>query len=58
MKEKIKEYISQLFAGEYDGGAYCDFGSVAAAATAGKDWLVAIWDLTGTDILAIAGQQA
>lgn len=58
MKEKIKEYLSQLFAGEYDGGAYCDFNSVAAAATAGKDWLVAIWDKTGANILAIAGQQS
>ena len=52
-------YFSQIFADgtEFDGGAYCDFSSTAAAATAGKDWLLAIFSADGTAIYAIAGQQ-
>jgi len=41
----------------YDGGEYCDFNSVAASAMAGKDILLGIWDSTGTNILAVAGQK-
>lgn len=43
----------QLFA--YD--TYCDFNSTAAAAIAGKDILLQVWDLTGSELLAVAGQQ-
>lgn len=43
----------QLFA-EPD---YCDFSSTAAQAVAGKDILICVWDETGTDLLALAGQQ-
>ena len=50
-------YISQIFAGEYDGNAYCDFTASAASAVAGKDILLAVWDTTGEHILAVAGQQ-
>lgn len=51
------EYIKQLFANEYDGGSYCDFSAASAKAVAGKDLLLAIWDSTGSKILAVAGQQ-
>lgn len=51
------DYIKQLFADEYDGGSYCDFSAASAKAVAGKDLILAVWDSTGTDILAVAGQQ-
>lgn len=51
------KYEKQLFTGEYDGGAYCDFSASAASAIAGKDILLAVWDATGANILAVAGQQ-
>jgi len=51
------DYIKQMFTGEYDGGAYCDFSAIADAVTAGKDWLLAVWDSTGANLLAVAGQQ-
>lgn len=51
------DYIKQMFTGEYDGGAYCDFTAVADAVSAGKDWLLAVWDATGANLLAVAGQQ-
>lgn len=54
----MKKYLKQLFEGEYDGNAYCDFSSTAAKAMAGKDLLLAIWNTDGTDILAIGGQQS
>ena len=50
-------YLEQMFAGEYDGGAYCDFSASAASAIAGKDILLAIWDEDGSHILAVAGQK-
>lgn len=53
----MNTYLKQMFAGEFDGGAYCDFSSTAAAATAGKDWLLAIFDATGENIYAIGGQK-
>ena len=37
---------------------YCDFSSTAASAMAGKDILLGIYDSTGDEILAIAGQQS
>ncbi len=53
----MTNYIKQMFTGEYDGGAYCDFSASAASAIAGKDILLAVWDATGANILAVAGQQ-
>lgn len=47
----------QLFAGEFDGNAYCDFNATSAKVTAGKDILLAIWSADGSEILAISGQQ-
>jgi len=48
-------YIKQLFA--YDENKYCDFNSTAAKATAGMNIILSIWDTTGENLLAIAGQQ-
>ena len=45
----------QLFA--FDGNEYCDFSSTSAKAIAGKDILLCIWNLEGTKLLAISGQQ-
>ena len=50
-------YISQIFTGEFDSNAYCDFTASAASAVAGKDILLAVWDTDGENILAVAGQQ-
>lgn len=41
----------------FDSNNYCDFTSSAARAVAGKDILLAIWNLDGTKLLAISGQQ-
>ncbi|MBC1272687.1 phage major tail protein, TP901-1 family [Listeria booriae] len=41
----------------FENSLYCDFTAGAANAVAGKDILLAIFDATGTDLLAIAGQQ-
>lgn len=54
----IKDFEKMLFAGEYDGGDYCDFSAAASNAIAGKDILLAIWNSDGSDILAISGQQS
>lgn len=54
---KSKENALQLFAGGYDGGAYCDFSSSAAKAIAGKDILLAIYNDDGSRLLAISGQK-
>ena len=51
------KYEKQMFANEYDGGEYCDFSASAASAIAGKDILLAVWDATGANILAVAGQK-
>lgn len=56
MKEKEINML-QLFAGEYDNGAYCDFSSSTAKAVAGKDILLAIYNLDGSKLLAVSGQQ-
>lgn len=45
----------QLFA--FDNNDYCDFTSSAAKAIAGKDILLCIWNIAGTELLAISGQQ-
>lgn len=57
------EYIKGIFddpdpSTAFDYGDYCDFSSTAANAVAGKDVLIAIWDSTGANILAIGGQQS
>ena len=41
----------------FEDNLYCDFTSGAAQAVAGKDILLAIFDETGENLLAIAGQQ-
>lgn len=41
----------------FEDNLYCDFTQGASKAVAGKDILLAIFDSTGTDLLAIAGQQ-
>lgn len=41
----------------YDSNVYCDFSSSSAKAVAGKDILLAIFDSTGMNLLAISGQQ-
>lgn len=51
------KYNLQLFAGGYDSNAYCDFSSTAAKAMAGKDILLAVWNLDGSKLLAVSGQQ-
>ncbi len=43
--------------GNFDSNNYCDYTSVAAKALAGKDILLAIWNMDGTKLLAIGGQQ-
>lgn len=54
---KNKEFKAlQLFSG-FDDNAYCDFSSSAAQAVAGKDILLCVFDSTGANLLAIAGQQ-
>lgn len=54
----MNEYKKMLFDGGYDGNAYCDFSASASNAVSGKDILLAIWDKTGENILAISGQQS
>ena len=54
MKNKLFRAL-QLFA--FDDNDYCNFTSSAAKAIAGKDILLCIWNLEGTQLLAISGQQ-
>lgn len=42
---------------EYENGAYCNFDSSATKAVAGKDIILAVFDATGADLLAISGQK-
>ncbi len=42
----------------YDNNAYCDFTTTTATAVAGKDILLCIFDNTGSELLAISGQQS
>lgn len=51
----MKEFRLQAFG--FDNNAYCDFSSSAAKAVAGKDILLAVYSLDGSDLLAISGQQ-
>lgn len=55
MKNRFYKAL-QLFA--FDSNSYCDFTSAAAKAIAGKDILLCIWNLDGTQLLAISGQQS
>jgi len=41
----------------FENNMYCDFTQGAAKAVAGKDILLAVFDSTGENLLAIAGQQ-
>lgn len=41
----------------FENNLYCDFTNGASKAVAGKDIVLAIFDPTGTDLLAVAGQQ-
>ncbi|KYG34910.1 phage major tail protein, TP901-1 family [Alkalihalobacillus trypoxylicola] len=41
----------------FEDNLYCDFTQGAAQAVAGKDIVLAVFDSTGSDLLAIAGQQ-
>ena len=54
MKNKVFKTL-QLFG--FDNNDYCNFTSSAAKAIAGKDILLCIWNLEGTQLLAISGQQ-
>ena len=49
-------YKKFIFAGEFDGGEYCDFDT-AASVLAGKDVLLGVWNSDGSKLLAISGQQ-
>lgn len=42
---------------KYEDNLYCDFDASAVQAVAGKDILLALFDSTGDDLLAVAGQQ-
>lgn len=42
----------------FESGAFCNFNEVAAKAVAGKDVILAVFDTTGADLLAVGGQQA
>jgi|SRR5690625_2510743 len=42
---------------EFEDNLYCDFDAEAVQAVAGKDILLALFDSTGTNLLAVAGQQ-
>lgn len=41
----------------FEDNLYCDFSGTATKAVAGKDILLAVFDSTGTNLLAVAGQQ-
>ena len=41
----------------FDSGVYCNFDASATKAIAGKDIVLAIFDETGVNLLAISGQQ-
>lgn len=42
----------------FDKNLYCNFDATATKAIAGKDILLAVFDATGANLLAIAGQQS
>lgn len=41
----------------FDNNLYCDFDATTTKAIAGKDILLAVFDATGANLLAISGQQ-
>lgn len=41
----------------FENGLYCDFDSTATKAMAGKDIILAIFDIEGVNLLAVSGQQ-
>ena len=51
----MKKLNLQKFA--FDSNTYCNFSSTANKALAGKDIILAVFSLTGDDLLAISGQQ-
>lgn len=54
----VQSETAQAVSGEiYDKGSYCDFSANAVKAIAGKDILLAIWDATGENLYAVAGQK-
>lgn len=56
----MNRYMKQMFADPttgYDNNGYCDFSASAAQAVAGKDLVLAVWNATGTKLLAVEGQQ-
>lgn len=44
-------------ANEFDNNSYCNFEANVSKAVAGKDIILGIWDETGSNLLAIGGQQ-
>lgn len=42
---------------DFENGLYCDFDANATKAIAGKDIILAVFDETGADLLAVSGQQ-
>ena len=42
---------------EFEKGAYCNVDSSTTKAVGGKDIILAVFDATGTDLLAISGQK-
>lgn len=42
---------------DFENNLYCDFSEGAVQAVAGKDIILAVFDSTGADLLAVAGQQ-
>lgn len=58
----MKKINLQLFAETstqpFDGGVYGDPTAAAAAATAGKNIIISIWNSSGTKLLAIKGQKS
>lgn len=51
-----RKNIKKLQTFAYD--TYCDFNSTSAAAVAGKDIILQVWNEDGTDLLAVAGQKS
>lgn len=58
-RKYMKQFNLQLFAaaGNYDDNHYCNFDAASATAIAGKDVILAIFDSTGANLLAVSGQQ-
>lgn len=54
---KDQRFLNKLQLFGFDSNNYCDFSSSAAKAVAGKDILLALWNMDGTKLLAISGQQ-